>query len=54
MISMLNERSELEKIFTNALDEMRKQIVKRRLKTEIMLNNKQRTVTSDKNIDKES
>lgn len=53
-LNAMNERTELEKIFVNSLDEMRKQILKRRLKQEILLNNKQKTINTGKRFEEDS
>jgi len=39
-------RGELEHIFTNALDEVRKNILKRRLRQEILINNRSKNIST--------
>ena len=41
---MFIERTELEQVFTDSMQEVRKQILKRRIKNEVIYNNKQRPI----------
>ena len=43
-VSMFVERTELEQVFTDSMQEVRKQILKRRIKNEVIYNNKQRPI----------
>lgn len=53
-INPVVDRTELEKVFISALDELRKQILKRRLKQEIKLKNKSTAMSLENKIDMES
>lgn len=46
---MFIERNELEKIFSNSVEEVKKQILKRRIKTEATLNSKSKPMHLDYN-----
>ncbi|CDW88143.1 UNKNOWN [Stylonychia lemnae] len=49
-VSMHIERNELEKIFSNSIDEVKKQILKRKVKSETILNNKSKPMSLDKTL----
>eukprot|EP00347_Sterkiella_histriomuscorum_P004558 403360006 len=50
-VTMFIERNELEKIFQNSIEEVKKQILKRRIKTEALLNNKSKPMYMDQKLE---
>lgn len=47
---MFIERNELEQIFTNSVEEVKRHILRRKIKAEAMLNNKSKPMHIDKKL----